>query len=303
MDLIQQQENLETLGQRLKTIRELRGMTPLKLAAEMESSLTSIRDWESGARKLQPATIRRLAQALQLSYPEEMYWLGLAGHLPATTMPAQNQIVEALAAYYADLVKLPYPAQIIDHHFAYWMVNPATIEFLGARDALVTLMQQKLTVFDVVFNSQIGFLQRASRAADIIARQKQLMRRIVGRSLHRRHERFFQEFPAWLQPRLPEDDYQQFALIWDEINSVQQFQQPHLEDDIMLRYFDFQYPDGRQRRLQMRTDHIRYFGDLFEIIIFYPYEAEAEGLFQPQAQAGVKLWDVTDVGKLMRGYE
>ena len=303
MNLVMEQENLEILGQRLQEVRELRRMSALKLAAEMESSLTSIRDWESGARKLQPATIRRLAEALELSYPEELYWLGLAGHMPKTRMPSKNQIVDSLEAYYADLAKLPFPAQIIDHHFTYWCVNPATIDFLGSRDMLVSIMRNKLTALDVIFNSQIGFFERVSLPGQRLSRQKQLARRIVGRSLHRRHEHFYREYPNWLQQRMSPEDFRQFMDVWNETNSVQHNERPNLEDDIMLRYFTFQYPDGQERKLQMRTDHLRHFGDIFEITLFYPYEPEPKGSFAPVAQEGVKLWDVMDVGTLLKTYE
>lgn len=304
MDLIQLQENLETLGQRLKALREQRGMSPLKLAAAMDSSLTSIRDWENGERKLQPITIRRLAEALQLSYPEEMYWLGLGGHIPHTRMPAKEQIISALDAYYEDLKDLPYPAQIVDHHFTYWVVNPATIDFIGSYDVLANLMTHKLTALDIIFNSQIGFFERVSKPERMINRQRQLARRIMGRSLHRRHEDFYQNYPNWLSNRLGEEDFDTFFEVWDEVNSIHDLegQNPRLEDDIMLRYFEFEYPDGGLRRLQMRTDHLRHFGDIFEIIIFYPFTPETGTLFQPTAQQGIKLWDVMDVGKLLLEY-
>ena len=67
MNLIAEQENLEKLGRRIQAMREMRQMSALKLAAELESSLTSVRDWEMGSRKLQPATIRRLAETLSIS--------------------------------------------------------------------------------------------------------------------------------------------------------------------------------------------------------------------------------------------
>jgi transcriptional regulator with XRE-family HTH domain len=302
VSVVTEQENLEILGNRLREVRELREMSALRLAAEMESSLTSVRDWENGARKLQPATIRRLAETLDLSYPEELYWLGLAGHLPGTRMPSKTQIIDALEAYYADLVKLPFPAQIIDHHFTYWCVNPATIDFLGSRDMLVSIMRDKLTALDVIFNSQIGFFQRVSQPEHILSRQKQLARRIVGRSLHRRHERFYQEFPNWLQTRMSGADFKQFVAVWNEANSVQQHQRPQLEDDILLRYFEFRYPDGQTRNLQMWSDNVRHFGDIFEITLYYPYNRETDGNFKPVAQDGVKLWDVMDVGKLLKTY-
>jgi transcriptional regulator with XRE-family HTH domain len=304
MNLIRLQQNLETLGQRLKTIRKQRGMTPLKLAAAMDSSLTSIRDWENGERKLQPATIRRLAEALQLSYPEEMYCLGLAGHIPHTRMPAKEQIISALSAYYEDLKELPYPAQIIDHHFTYWLVNPATIDFIGSYDALAALMQHKLTALDVIFNTQMGFFNRVARPNELTNRQHQLARRIMGRSLHRRHEDFYQNYPDWLQNRLPEDDFNTFLEVWDDVNSIHDVeeQNPRLKDDIMLRYFEFEYPNGEIRRLQMRTDHLRHFGDIFEIIIYYPFNQETDEQFKPQSSQGVKLWDVMDVGKLLLEY-
>lgn len=304
MDLVQLQENLEVLGERLKTIREERGMTPIKLAAEMDSSLTSIRDWENGERKLQPATIRRLAQALKLSYPEEMYWLGLAGHIPQTRMPDKEQIITALGAYYEDLNKLPFPAQIIDHHFTYWVANSATIDFVGSRDALAGLMSHQLTALDVIFNSQIGFFNRITLPEELKKRQRQLARRIMGRSLHRRHEDFYQNYPAWLEQRLPEDDFDNFIEVWNETNSVHDLegQNPRLEDDIMLRYFTWQYPDGQVRRLQMRTDHLRHFGDIFEITLFYPYGEEVNRNEKPKSEQGVCLWDVMDVGKLLIDY-
>jgi transcriptional regulator with XRE-family HTH domain len=302
MSIVLEQENLERLGQRLQEVRELRAMSALRLAAEMESSLTSIRDWENGSRKLQPATIRRLAETLALSYPEELYWLGLAGHLPPTRMPSKQQIVMALEAYYANLVNLPFPAQIIDHHFTYWCVNPATIDFLGSRDTLVSLMRDKLTALDVIFNSQIGFFQRVSQPEYVLSRQMQLARRIVARSSHRRHEPFYQNFPTWLQARLSAADFKQFMTIWNEANSVQQQQYPQLEDDILLRFFEFHYPDGRSRKLQMWSDNVRHFGDIFEIMLFYPDERETETQFKPLAQEGVKLWDVLDVSKLLKTY-
>ncbi|MDQ7026335.1 MAG: helix-turn-helix transcriptional regulator [Anaerolineae bacterium] len=303
LNLVVEQENLEILGERLREVRTLRNMTPLRLAAEMESSLTSIRDWENGERKLQPATIRRLANALELSYPEELYWLGLAGHLPKTRMPSKHQIVDSLEAYYTDLAKLPFPAQIIDHNFTYWCVNPATIDFLGSRELLVNIMKHKLTILDVIFNSQIGFFKRVSQSQQRISRQQQLARRMVGRSIHRRHERFYQDYPAWLKQRMSAEDFDQFLTVWNEANSIEQNERPHFEDDIMLRYFEFEYPDGSTRKLQMRTDHLRHFGDIFEIIVFYPHEPEDEESFKPVAQEGVKLWEITDVGKLLKTYK
>jgi transcriptional regulator with XRE-family HTH domain len=302
MSLVREQNNLEILGRRLKEIRELRLMSPLKLAAEMESSLTSVRDWEEGARKLKPLTISRLAEVFQLSYPEEMYWHGLAGHLPKTRMPAKRQIIDALEGYYEDLVTLPFPAQIIDHQLTYWVVNPATIDFLGSRDQLINRMEDRLSALDVIFDSENGFFDRVSQYEDIESRQRQLTRRIVGRSLHRRHEPFYQNFPKLLQYRLSPRDFRQFLTIWNEANSVEQNEQPHLEDDIMLRYFEFQYPSRPLRKLQMRTDHLRHFGDIFEIILYYPFEPEDETLYRPVAHKGVKLWEIMNVDSLLRMY-
>lgn len=305
MNPIQEQQNLETLGDRLRQVRELRGMSALKLAAAMDSSLTSIRDWESGARKLQSDTVRRLAEALELSYPEEMYWLGLAGHIPHTRMPIKHQVITALGAYYEDICRLPYPAQIIDHHFRYWVVNSATIDFIGERDGLIALMQNKLTALDVIFNTQIGYFRRISQESEIRNRQNQLARRIMGRSIHRRHEPFYQELPATMKKRLSNEDFDRFIDIWTDVNSVldSDSENPRLADDIMLRYFEFQYPEGDVRRLQMRTDHIRYFGDLFEITLFYPFGATTGELFMQEAQEGVCLWDVTNIDNVLREYD
>ena len=305
MNPIQEQQNLETLGKRLKRIREIRGMSALKVAAAMDSSLTSIRDWENGSRKLQSDTVRRLAEALELSYPEEMYWLGLAGHIPHTRMPAKHQVMTALEAYYEDICNLPYPAQIIDHHFRYWVVNSATIDFIGDRDGLKALMANKLTALDVIFNTNIGYFKRISKEEEIRNRQHQLARRIMGRSIHRRHETFYQDYPTVMQSRLSEEDYARFIDIWEDVNTVldETQEQPRLADDIMLRYFEFQYPNGDTRRLQMRTDHIRYFGDLFEITVFYPYGIEKSDSFSIQAEDGIKLWDVTPIDAVLREYD
>lgn len=305
MDAVQEQLNLEKLGERLRLIREQRGMSTLKLAAAMDSSLTSIRDWENGARKLQSATVRRLAEALELSYPEEMYWLGLAGHIPHTRMPAKKQVIRALDAYYEDIKDLPYPVQIIDHHFRYWVVNPATIDFIGSHDALAALMANNLTALDVIFNTQIGFFRRISREDDIRNRQRQLARRIMGRSLHRRHEHFYQNYPTVLQKRLSPEDFEVFITIWEEVNTILDIeaQQPRLADDIMLRYFEFQYPDRPTRKLQMRTDHLRHFGDIFEITLFYPLDASENGAATIQSNEGIKLWDVVNVDSLLREYD
>lgn len=305
MSLVDEQIKLEILGQRLRAIREQRNMSPLKLAAALDSSLTSVRDWETGARKLQSSTIRRLAEALEISFPEEIYWLGLSGHIPSTRMPAKKQILDALSAYYEDLDKLPFPAQIIDHHFRYWLVNSATVDFLGSREGLIHLMQDKLTALDVVFNSQIGFFHRISRPEQIMSRQEQIARRVMGRSLHRRHEDFYQNYPTWLQKRLSPADFASFMKTWDDVNAVDDtlFLRPRLEDDIMLRYFEFSYPDKRVRRLQMRTDHLRHFGDIFEITLFYPYGEDAERDFKTSAGQGVKLWEISDIDHLLRVYE
>ncbi|MEO1287923.1 MAG: helix-turn-helix transcriptional regulator [Chloroflexota bacterium] len=305
VDLIQEQANLAKLGERLKAIRDFREMSPLKLAAEMESSLTSVRDWESGARKLQSGTIRRLAEALELSYPEEMYWLGLSGHIPHTRMPSKDQIMEALGAYAEDLDKLPYPAQIIDHHFTYWIVNSATLDFIGDRAGLVALLQNKFTALDAIFNSNVGFFHRISQPNEIHNRQRQLMRRIVGRSLHRRHEPFFQTLPDWMRGRLSAEDFDNFYQIWEEANAIDNpyAQRPSLEDDIMLRYFTWNYPNGRTRRLQMRADHLRHFGDLFEITLYYPFDGDDSKDYQPGNYEGIKLWEVTDIDHLLRSYE
>ncbi|GAB5490502.1 MAG: hypothetical protein Phog2KO_07170 [Phototrophicaceae bacterium] len=305
MNPIQEQENLVTLGQRLKRVRELRGMSALKVAATMDSSLTSIRDWENGARKLQSDTVRRLAEALELSYPEEMYWLGLAGHIPHTRMPAKHQIMTALEAYYDDICRLPYPAQIIDHHFRYWVVNSATVDFIGNRDGLASLMANKLSIPDIIFNTQIGYFKRVSREDEIRSRQHQLARRMMGRSIHRRHEKFYQELPMMMKGRLSEADYSRFLDIWTDVNAVldEKDEQPRLADDIMLRYFEFEYPSGDIRRLQLRTDHIRYFGDLFEITVFYPHEAGTGDLYPIEAEEGIKLWDVTPIDNTLREYD
>jgi len=303
MNSVREQHNLEILGERLRDIREMRGMNQLKLAAVMDSSLTSVRDWEDGARNLKPDTISRLGEVLELSYPEELYWHGLAGHLPKTRMPAKRQIIEALEAYYEDLAKLPYPAQIIDHRMTYWVVNPATIDFLGSRERLAALMADELSALDVIFDSEIGFFNRVSKQEDVIARQKQLTRRIIGRSVHRRHEVFYQNIPQLMQFRLSPSDFRQFLGIWKEANSVKEHDRPSLEDDILMRYFEFQYPHRPTRRLQMRTDHLRHVGDIFEITLFYPFTPEEEGLYAPTFRKGVKLWEVMDVGRLLKSYE
>jgi len=299
-----EQRNLEILGERLRAVRESRGMSSLQLAAAMESSLTSIRDWENGARKLQSDTVRRLADALELSYPEEIYWLGLAGHIPSTRMPAKKQIITALEAYYQDLSKLNYPVQIIDHHFRYWVVNPATIDFAGSYMGLRAMMENGLTALDVIFNSNIDFFGRISKPEDITSRQAQLVRRIIGRSIHRRHEAFYQNYPEFMRQRLSDADYTNFIRIWSEVDSVKDKdeQQPHLADDIVLRNFNFNYHDGRTRNLQMRTDHIRYFGDLFELTLFHPPQPDTQGVFKTQAKEGLKLWEVINIDHLMRQY-
>jgi transcriptional regulator with XRE-family HTH domain len=304
MNLIAEQENLEKLGRRIQAMREMRQMSALKLAAELESSLTSVRDWEMGSRKLQPATIRRLAETLSVSYPEEIYWLGLAGHIPTTRMPVAEQIIMALNVYYNTIKDLPFPAQVVDHQFNYWVINPATVDFLGSRDQIVFLMQNQLNALDVIFNTHLGFITRVSKPETLIVRQKQLARRIMGRCLLRRHERFYQEYPRWLQDRIDPTDFQTFSELWEEVNEVKDSltQNPQLEDDILLNYFDFEYPDGRFRPLQMRADHLRHFGDIFEILLFHPYGNENLEDWRLQAREGVKLWEVADVQQVLRHY-
>ncbi|MEJ6785594.1 helix-turn-helix domain-containing protein [Aminobacter sp. Piv2-1] len=69
----------QALGRRIKTLRELRGLTQNDLAAELDRSLDAVSMIERGKNWPSVPTIERLAAALKVSTTELFDDLGTAG--------------------------------------------------------------------------------------------------------------------------------------------------------------------------------------------------------------------------------
>src|SRR5689334_13406402 len=103
------------LGQRMRKARETRKLIQEELAHKIQEfrrldhhikeakqtklDQATISDWENGYQTPSPNNIHLVARALELTYEEEIYWLGLAGHLAPTPVPTKAQIIPILEVY------------------------------------------------------------------------------------------------------------------------------------------------------------------------------------------------------------
>lgn len=72
---------METIGNRIKRLRRKKGMTQMRLAAEIGVTQTTVFYWESGVHKPYPLSMIKLARALDVPCRELMYGEGTENEL------------------------------------------------------------------------------------------------------------------------------------------------------------------------------------------------------------------------------
>lgn len=227
-------------GATLKAFRTQAKLSQFDLAVLLEwKGTTPIVLMEQGKRIPHLDTLARVCDALQLSYADRCYLSGLAGYGYITTLPPLSQIIAVLDQVDEEIRDLPYPAYVTDYRFRCWMANAAASMFVdGSWEALAALAAKGVTIFDLIFNSNLPPHRYSANREQI---ETEHLFRFKAHNLYRRHEPFYTAYPEVMRDRLTSADYERFAAKWAAVDALTMWQmfpryvpiQMHIGDRIL----------------------------------------------------------------------
>jgi transcriptional regulator with XRE-family HTH domain len=315
------------LGERMIMARQTRGkMTQDELAQKITAlrhqeytvkpptgsivSQTTISRWEQGRQKISPGNIHMMARALDLAYEEEIYWLGLAGHLASTPVPTKEQIIPILNIYSKEIQRHPFPALIVDYRNNLWAINAPAAIFVGSYEvAAEYLEKQMMNLFDIFFSVELGFGSEVEGIAE--SREHQIMLFLIT-NLHRRHEPFLQSYPECWKHHL--SDYNEFKRLWNKVcqTYLDSFVSPEglIQRAVDVNYVQFQTYTGIPVGFKVMAESYNYFNNNFFQVLYYVLDndedkQEAANLFKDfQGKDASKLnqWELRDVDEILASY-
>jgi len=173
---------------------------------------------EQGKRLPRLETLDSVSTALKITYADRCYLAGLAGHGYNTVLPPLEQIIEVLDQIDGDIQNLPYPAYVIDYRFRCWMANAAAAIFVdGDWERLAALAARGVTVFDLIFNSELPPHRYSTNREQI---ESEHIFRFKAYNLYRRHEPFYVAYPEVMRDRLLPADYERFVAKWRAVDAL-----------------------------------------------------------------------------------
>jgi transcriptional regulator with XRE-family HTH domain len=302
--------DLETLGERIRHIREARGNTQQQISYLLNlGDPKTVGRWENGKQQPKPEYIQELARVLNISYAEEMYWLGLAGYIPPTRMPKKQQIIPVLEMFYQDIAAHPYPAYFLDFRANFWAVNPASVGLFKDYDQTVELLKGFTNLLDLMFDSRIGF---SNRIVNPNALRRGQLSRFIAQRLNQRHEQYWKEYPECFKDRWPEADYKLFEALWHGMNLETVEAERFSEDAVkaMFGYLPFCAPDGTRIEFKLVSQFVLYFSNQFKLVVYYPstdedkHKADAHfSRFNQLDQTSLKLWNLRNIDDILKQFE
>jgi transcriptional regulator with XRE-family HTH domain len=312
MDTKTLENNLKTLGEHIREVRKQKGLTHLDLSFELPFRITpaTLSRWENGHQVPKSENIHDLAKTLEVSYFEEIYWLGLAGYIAPTRMPPKEQIISALELFYRDVAEHPYPTYIMDYRSNYWAVGPATTGLMEDYGKTSSVLRDFTNVVSRVFDSRIGTKQRVVNLEQVRIEQ---VRRFIARNIHRRHEPFWQDYPECLRGQLNDSDYAIFEQVWMQIDIAGRDVSKVAESvaQAMYGYITVRLSTGEEIKFKLIPEPIHYFfGNLFEIIWYYPASDQDRlkadrhfGEYKNLNPDRLKLWNLRDLDEILELFD
>jgi transcriptional regulator with XRE-family HTH domain len=286
-----------TFGEELRKKRKAQKWNQQKLTVKFyeaeDVSSTTIGRWERGENDPEAENVERLVEIFNLSYPDAMFWYGLAGKLPRLRMPSRRQIIESLETMTNALQEHIYPAYVLDNrHFRFWLINPGTVKLVGGIERAYELA--KCSVFQLAFSRHFGIMD--TLGDDLPKIQREQIRRFKALNIYRRHENFYMEYPERLKLKdgLTESEYEVFEKLWNEVEPDEML----LSDYAKLGDMTFNLHEPVKFRLIAET--ILHLGNLFSVswynIVDKEHEAAAATIFRrANEEECIKVWELPEV--------
>lgn len=281
-----------TFGAELMKARKARKWNRDKLAMEfygMPGNITTISRWEQGINLPASDSIERLVEIFDLSYPDTMFWYGLAGKLPRLKMPSKRQIVQSLDTMIPALKEYPYPAYVLDSRYnRICLLNHAAVILIGGIARVRELADR--SVFQLLFSEQLGVTRFLEK--DLAEIREEQIRRFKIANMYWQHEDYYMEYPERLKSKdgLLEAEYNEFRKLWEKVHSNEISSIDPIIGDII---FGFKRPI----RFRIVNELIVSLGNLFSVswynIADRKYDDAAKKVFgQVSSGECVKLWEI-----------
>lgn len=302
--------DLEMLGERIRHVREARGYTQQQISYLLNlGDPKTVGRWENGKQQPKPEYIQELARMLNISYAEEIYWLGLAGYIPPTRMPKKQQIIPVLEMFYQDIASHPYPAYFLDFRANFWALNPAAVALFGGYSEAITSLQNFTNLLDLMFDSRLGF---GGRVANLKVIQRGQLSRFISQRLNQRHEHYWKQYPESFKERWLAKDYQYFEALWKGM-SLETVEADRFSEDAvkaMFGYLPLCAPDETRIEFKLVSQFVFYFSNQFNLVIFYPSTDEDKqkadayfSQFWDVDQTRLKLWNLRNIDEILVHFE
>lgn len=317
------------LGKRIRKVRDFRELEQSDVVDKIETlkltdnfidetirrgklAVATLSRWENGQRSPSSGYVHLLARALDVNYEEEIYWLGLAGHLAPTPIPTKKQIASVLEVYYKEIQDELLPALIVDHRNNVWALNAAASVFVGGYEVAVALMREKMVnLFSLFFDSEIHLETDLTKIDDL--RRQQIVLFLMT-NLYRRHEPFWQSYPECWRNELTTTDYYQFESMWNEVCNqyTDSFEESShfIQNIIGYTYVEFQISTGSPFKFKALAESPSYFSNNFFQVLHYVLVDEADRPtvedffkeFMGKDTRGLKQWELRDVGEILASF-
>ncbi len=304
-------KNNVSFGGELTRLRKQKGISQFDLTVMMNWSSTSpLIQIEKNRRIPKLETIERLSSCLELDYIQKHYLLGLAGFLLKTEIPQKKQVITTLEHVSSYMCNIQYPSFIVDYKYRFWLFNPAvSVLANGDNKILYQLLSRCFSVFDVYFNSQVGFCQSITNIEQV---QDDQIFRFKASNLFRQHEDFYLAYPDCMS-YLETEDYTAFEKAWNKI-----------DHNVLVDVKAIQIPDfynriekgdvsvclnGKDVYFHITVLPILHLGDLFQVVTYVPVDSASlpenkayiDNICQRNISkhaAPLKIWELINVDQL-----
>jgi transcriptional regulator with XRE-family HTH domain len=294
----------QEFGTELQRLRDKTNKTQEELAKAVFVDKNTVSRWERGIHCPDVGIIEEISKFLGLSYPEEYFLLGLAGHITRTRMPRIEQIKEMLAPYIYDIERDPFPSVIIDYRFTQWVKNPKAAVVNGSDE--INMYREDPVLLTHIFRRE--WAERYT--TNPIHNQILQVNFFYTMNNLRRHEPFWSKYPECVQNYLKKEDYSVFEMVWNQVIRERQ-KGGKISIEGILQSINA-YPAGHESESVNLKQRIEILPDLpqFATIRFYPSEDTEYSLYKEQlgkSSAGtLTLWMVQSniqIENLLERYE
>lgn len=214
-----------------------------------------------------------------------------------TKLPPLAQITKLLDIIGDEIVNFRYPAYVTDYKFRFWLVNPASAHLVGGMSNLQSLALSRLTIFEMVFDSN---WRRFINAVDPEAMMRSQLIRFILKNRRYHKEDWYITHIESIKANLSSADFKVFKQMWDQACRM-------IENNEHQNILTTVPALGNRLKLRVNSEEVEfllndvpnyYLNEMFHIIKYEPIATpenlkRAIQIFAPASiEPCIKMWEI-----------